>query len=81
MTKQGVIDVMGRPNYIAAAKDTEYLRYDLYPPPPYYTATAKDAYYVRIKNGVVESFGRVGDFDSTNSKMTGHDEDVTPRSQ
>jgi hypothetical protein len=65
MTKQQVIEVMGQPNYIAAAKDMEYLRYDLYPPPPYYTAATKDAYYVRLKLGMVESFGRVGDFDST----------------
>ena len=65
MTKQEVISVMGRPTSTASpGKGQEILRYNL-------SATADDAYYgitdeyyVRLINGIVNSYGRMGDFDS-----------------
>jgi hypothetical protein len=65
MTKPEVIGVMGQPDSVAAQSGVEYLRYDLYPPPPYWEAARKEAYFVRIVNGKVESYGRMGDFDSS----------------
>lgn len=65
MTKKQVIQEVGSPSSIAAQKNREYLRYFLY-------STDDDAfygrateYYVRIIDGKVESFGKMGDFDST----------------
>ena len=66
MTKQEVFSVMGKPNSTASpGMGQEILRYNL-------SATGDDAYYgitdeyyVRIINGKVDSYGRMGDFDST----------------
>lgn len=61
MTKQEVIAVMGQPISTSAQGDTEYLRYRLFEP-----ATAWSfIYFVRLIDGKVESYGQVGDFDST----------------
>ncbi len=65
MTKQEVISVMGRPNSTASpGQGQEILRYNL-------SATDDDAYegitdeyYVRLINGKVNSYGKMGDFDS-----------------
>jgi len=66
MTKQEVISTMGRPSSTASpGGGQEVLRYHL-------SATDDDAYdgrtneyYIRLINGRVESYGRMGDFDST----------------
>ena len=65
MTKTEVIEVLGRPSSVSAQESTEVLRYNLY-------ETSDDAYdgidsvyFVRLINGNVESYGRMGDFDST----------------
>lgn len=65
MTKGEVIKVMGKPVSVSAKGGTEYLNYKL-------SETDDDAfrgwtssYYVRIINGQVDSYGRTGDFDST----------------
>jgi hypothetical protein len=65
MTKSDVIKVMGDPVSISAKDGTEYLNYKL-------SETDDDAfrgwtspYYVRLINGKVDSYGRTGDFDST----------------
>ena len=66
MTKQEVISVMGRPSSTASpGEGQEILRYNL-------SATDDDAYngitneyFVRLINGKVDSYGRMGDFDST----------------
>lgn len=57
MTKSEVIDVMGAPDYTSAKAETEILCYRL-------TADGvfKDSYYVIIKQGAVDRFGRQGDF-------------------
>ncbi len=66
MNKQEVISVMGRPSSTASpGEGQEILRYNL-------SATDDDAYngitneyFVRLINGKVDSYGRMGDFDST----------------
>ena len=65
MTKQQVIEIMGKPVSVSAKDETEYLNYALY-------ETSDDAfygltypYYVRLVGGKVDSYGRSGDFDST----------------
>ena len=66
MTKEQVIHTMGKPTSISAqGGGFEYLNYSL-------SETSDDAwrgvgtrFFVRLVNGKVESFGRLGDFDST----------------
>lgn len=65
MNRDEVIQIIGNPLSISAQGNTEYLNYR-------FSETNDDAfrgltspYFVRIINGKVESFGRVGDFDST----------------
>ena len=65
MTREEVIKAMGSPNSISAKGNTEYLNYAL-------SETDDDAfvgrttpYYIRLINGRVDSYGRSGDFDST----------------
>lgn len=65
MTKEEVINVMGSPASTSAKGNTEYLNYAL-------SETDDDAfmgrtrpYYIRLVNGRVDSYGRLGDFDST----------------
>ena len=65
MTKQEVLSVMGRPTSTASpGEGQEILRYNLSATDDdaYYGIT--DEYYVRLINGVVDSYGRMGDFDS-----------------
>lgn len=77
MPKQEVISIMGEPESVSATNGVEYLTYSLYPPPPYYTITEKNTYYVRIINGIVDSYGRIGDFDSTKDPGVRVKQDVT----
>jgi len=65
MTKESVISKMGNPNSISGSGSTEYLHYKL-------SETSDDAlygfytdYYVKITDGTVESYGRLGDFSTT----------------
>jgi len=65
MTKQNVIKSLGRPVSTSAQGGAEYLNYK-------FAETSDDDfyghysdYYVRIVDGKVESYGRLGDFDST----------------
>jgi hypothetical protein len=65
MTKQEVISVMGRPTSTASpGNGQEMLRYNLFATgdDAYYGIT--DEYYVRLINGNVDSYGKMGDFDS-----------------
>ena len=65
MNKKQVLSVMGRPTSTASpGGGEEFFRYNL-------SATSDDAYYgitdeyyVRLIDGKVESYGRMGDFDS-----------------
>lgn len=65
MTKQEVIRVMGEPNSVAAAEGVEYLNYHLAPAGPMSDLSLIHTYFVRIREGKVDAFGRRGDFDST----------------
>ena len=65
MTKAEVIGLMGAPVSTSATDGTEYMNYRL-------SETSDEAfegrttpYFVRIVNGRVDSYGRTGDFDST----------------
>ena len=65
MSKQEVVTVLGPPVSTSAKEGVEYLNYR-------FSETDRDAgrgwaspYFVRIVNGKVESYGRLGDFDST----------------
>ncbi|MBF0120595.1 MAG: hypothetical protein HQK79_17340 [Desulfobacterales bacterium] len=59
MPKQEVIKILGTPSSVSANKELEYLLYYL----P--GIGGANQYFVKIIEGKVESFGRVGDFDST----------------
>jgi|688.fasta_scaffold1401632_1 hypothetical protein len=66
MTKAQVIEELGEPASVAAYNGVETMRYDFWKdfwqrsPGDY-----KSEYYVRIVAGKVQSYGRMGDFDST----------------
>ena len=63
MSKPEVIDIMGTPVSTSASGKIEYLNYSLL------EATGPGnwprPYYVRLIDGKVDSYGRLGDFDST----------------
>ena len=65
MTKTEVIGVMGEPVSVSAQGTTEYLNYRLYERAGEADAIPTTPYFVRLVNGKVESYGRTGDFDST----------------
>ena len=66
MTKGQVIEELGEPTSVAAQNGMEVMRYDLWKdfwqrsPGDY-----KSEFFVKIVGGKVESYGRMGDFDST----------------
>ena len=64
MTKNEVIQVMGPPDSISAKGNIEYLNYQLQEFGIDNRLITRP-YYVRILEGRVDSFGRLGDFDST----------------
>jgi len=77
MTKDQVIAVMGKPISVSAKGQTEYLNYALSETSDQaYYGIAKP-YYVRLVNGIVESFGRTGDFDSTKTPTVRVESDQT----
>ena len=57
MDKQQVIQAVGQPTSASAKGDVEYLNYRLYR-----GGLMTDDYYVRLKEGKVNAFGRAGDF-------------------
>jgi hypothetical protein len=57
MTKDEVIDVMGSPAYTSVTKDVEILSYHLRS-----GGVFSDTFFVRLKDGSVDRFGRRGDF-------------------
>ncbi len=61
MTKKEVIRAIGKPGTINAQGDYEYCMYFWWPDA---TAAYRETYYVRLFDGRVESFGRMGAFDS-----------------
>lgn len=65
MTKQEVVQVMGLPVSTSAQAGAAYLTYQLDEENFVRSQGHLVRYYVRLIDGKVESFGRVGDFDST----------------
>jgi hypothetical protein len=57
MTKDQVISAVGAPSSTSAMENTEYLKYQLCS-----DWIFSDRYYVRLTDGKVDAFGRVGDF-------------------
>jgi hypothetical protein len=84
MAKAEVLQVMGQPQSVSAKDGMEYLLYNLGegltfgsdPQGRTKIDQARNLYYVRLKGGVVDSYGRVGDFDSTKIPETKHTIDV-----
>ena len=66
MSQAEVIEAMGKPDDISAQSGVVYLRYTW---APWYDHNGADGnaedYFVRLIDNKVESFGRMGDFDST----------------
>lgn len=65
MTKEQAIQIMGKPDSVSATSSTEYLNYRLSETNDHAFYGITTPYFVRIIEGKVESFGRLGDFDST----------------
>jgi outer membrane protein assembly factor BamE (lipoprotein component of BamABCDE complex) len=65
MTKEQVIAAIGEPVSKAAQGGAEVFRYHLSTPEQMMWTGGHNEYYVRFVEGRVESFGRMGDFDST----------------
>src|SRR5262245_1265586 len=67
MTKADVIDKLGPPDHVAAQGRVEYLEYDAYDDSGWDWKGQRNqrTLYVRIVDGVVESYGKKGDFGTT----------------
>ncbi len=57
MTKDEVIDALGKPKSSSAKDNIMYLKYRLYK-----ECLFIDDYYVKLKDGNVEAYGHVGEF-------------------
>jgi len=80
MTKAQVINAMGDPSSVSAINGTEYMIYTLCSRTGTlmqdYKCIRWEDYYVRIRQGEVESYGKKGDFDSTQVPESKHTLDV-----
>lgn len=65
MTKQQVIGVLGPPASTSATSGVEYLNYRFSETDDHAFQGITTPYFVRIVNGKVDAYGRLGDFDST----------------
>lgn len=65
MTKQEVVQIMGTPKSTSAQNNTEFLLYDEYENQTQIYLDEPSEYFIKISNGKVVSYGRMGDFDST----------------
>lgn len=65
MTKEKVIAAIGNPTSISAKDGTEYLNYRFSETDDHAFYGVTTPYFVRLVNGKVDSYGRTGDFDST----------------
>jgi len=61
MSKGDVINAIGKPQSTRAANGVEYMTYNVYE----VVFGQYVPYFVRIKNGKVDAYGKVGDFDSS----------------
>ena len=66
MTKEQVIQRIGSPTSVSAKGNIEIFRYYLYQPLGQgMLDTRRTDYFVAFKNGLVESYGKLGDFGTT----------------
>jgi hypothetical protein len=65
MTKQEVIARLGEPAGMSAINDIEYMNYTLRESMA--LGSYPDKYFVRLRNGKVDAYGRHGDFGTTAS--------------
>jgi outer membrane protein assembly factor BamE (lipoprotein component of BamABCDE complex) len=70
MTKQEVIETLGQPVSTSATTGVEYLNYRFSETDDHAFNGVTTPYFVRIVGGKVESYGRLGDFDSTRNNST-----------
>ena len=61
MSKAEVISAIGKPQSTSAKDGVEYMTYNVFE----VVFGQYVPYFVRIKNGKVESYGKMGDFDSS----------------
>jgi hypothetical protein len=59
MTRDEVLQTMGKPTSISTAENVEFLNYVLF------NGFREQPYYVRLRQGKVDAFGKVGDFASS----------------
>jgi len=65
MSKVDVVNAMGSPSSVSAKDNVEYLKYNFAPTIMGVEDSSRNYdYFVRLINGKVESYGKVGDFDS-----------------
>ena len=88
MTKEQVIKIMGEPYSTSAQLDVEYVKYNLddnYNNSTYnflwggimrVAIAKKSIYYIKLVQGKVDSYGRIGDFDSAKVPETKHTIDI-----
>jgi len=80
MTKQEVIQAMGEPQTVSATHGVEYLNYKLCTVEGNfmndYRCKYWESFYVRLKSGKVDAYGKLGDFDSTKVPETKQTIDV-----
>jgi len=81
MSKQEVVRILGQPQSVSSQGSTEYLTYSYCVErciaPPMHRVYVP--FFVRLRGGSIESFGRVGDFDSTKTPATRIEVDRTDR--
>lgn len=65
MTKQQVTEALGPPVSTSATSGVEYLNYRFSETDDHAFNGTTTPYFVRIVNGKVDAYGRLGDFDST----------------
>jgi len=68
MTKQEVIARLGDPDSMSAIKDIEYMNYTFRE--SLALGTFPEKYFVRLRNGKVDAYGRHGDFGTTEIPKT-----------
>ena len=71
MTKAEVIDQLGSPDSSAGQGNAEVLKYQLGNDHPL-THRGWETYFVRLVSGKVESYGKMGDFDSATINLNVH---------
>lgn len=69
MTKSEVISAMGNPSAVRGSivnkygQQIEVWEYELYPPPPYWTAATPTVYWLYLCDGRLAQWGQAGDWE------------------